>query len=149
VRPIRHDISFAFLSAALLVGACDSAAPDLREWKATDHDRVDQPEGKAARPSRLSPAPSASGAANPTVTLVEVTWRGQCATCHGMIGRGDGPQGPMVHAPNLTLPEWQAKMTDQEIANVIRNGKNRMPAFDFPPEVVMGLVARIRASKAR
>jgi cytochrome c oxidase cbb3-type subunit 3 len=83
------------------------------------------------------------------LTLVEVTWRNQCAMCHGVLGRGDGPQGPMMHAPNLTLPEWQAKMTDQQIAEVIRNGKNRMPKFDFPPDVVAGLVARIRASKGR
>ncbi len=55
----------------------------------------------------------------------------------------------MVHATNLTLPEWQAKVTDQEIADVIRNGKNRMPRFDFPPEVLAGLVTRIRAAKGR
>lgn len=55
----------------------------------------------------------------------------------------------MVHAPNLTLSEWQAKMTDQQIADVIRNGKNRMPKFDFPADVVAGLVARIRASRGR
>jgi len=65
------------------------------------------------------------------------------------MGRGDGPQGPLVHATNLTLAEWQAKVTDQEIADAIRNGKNRMPKFDFPPDVVMGLVARIRATRGR
>jgi mono/diheme cytochrome c family protein len=131
-----------------VAAACDSAPADVREWKAGDHDRVDQPAGRAARP-RLSPAPSSSAAANPTLTLVEVTWRNQCASCHGPTGRGDGPQGPMMHAPNLTLAEWQAKVTDQEIASVIRNGKNRMPQFDFPDDVVSGLVARIRASKGR
>jgi cytochrome c oxidase cbb3-type subunit 3 len=83
------------------------------------------------------------------MTLVEVTWRNQCASCHGLIGRGDGPQGPMVHATNLTQPEWQAKVTDQDIAEVIRNGKNRMPKFDFPPDVVAGLVARIRMARGR
>jgi mono/diheme cytochrome c family protein len=83
------------------------------------------------------------------MTLVEVTWRNQCASCHGLIGRGDGPQGPMVHATNLTQPEWQAKVTDQDIADVIRNGKNRMPKFDFPPDVVAGLVARIRMARGR
>ena len=55
----------------------------------------------------------------------------------------------MVHAPNLTLAEWQAKVTDEQIADVIRTGKNRMPKFDFPADVVTGLVARIRASKGR
>ena len=136
------------LAAPTLAG-CDSPAADLREWKASDHDRVDQPSGQGARGPRLSPAPSSSAAANPTLTLVEVAWRNQCASCHGLIGRGDGPQGPMVHATNLTAPEWQAKVSDQEIADVIRNGKNRMPKFEFPPDVLNGLVARIRATKGR
>ena len=149
VRPLRRFSPSLVLGAALLGAACDSPPPDLREWKASDHDRADQPAGQSARGPRLSPAPSSSAAANPTLTLVEVTWRNQCAACHGLMGRGDGPQGPMVHAPNLTLPEWQAKMTDQQIADVIRNGKDRMPKFDFPPDVLAGLVARIRASRAR
>lgn len=149
MRPLRRLLSSALLATAVLGAACDSPPPDLREWKASDHDRAEQAGSKAARPTRLSPAPSSSAAANPTLTLVEVTWRNQCASCHGPIGRGDGPQGPMVHAPNLTLADWQAKMSDQEIADVIRNGKNRMPQFDFPPDVVAGLVARIRASKGR
>jgi cytochrome c oxidase cbb3-type subunit 3 len=55
----------------------------------------------------------------------------------------------MMRATNLTLAEWQSKVSDQEIADVIRNGKNRMPKFDFPPDVVAGLVARIRAAKGR
>jgi cytochrome c oxidase cbb3-type subunit 3 len=149
VRSLRRFVVPSLLGTALLGAACDSAAPDLREWKASDHDRTDQPAGQAARPPRLSPAPSSSAAANPTLTLVEVTWRNQCASCHGVIGRGDGPQSPMMHPKNLTLPEWQAQVSDQEIAEVIRNGKNRMPKFDFPPEVVAGLVARIRAAKGR
>ena len=53
----------------------------------------------------------------------------------------------MMRAPNLTLADWQAKVTDEQIAEAIRSGKNRMPKFDFPADVVAGLVARIRASK--
>jgi len=120
----------------------------MREWKADDHDRSDEQQkgqGRAAPPPRT--AASAAANANPTVTLVEVTWKAQCGPCHGPIGHGDGPQGPMVHAPDLTLAEWQSKTTDQQIAQIISTGKNRMPKFDFPPEVLGGLVARIRAVK--
>lgn len=82
------------------------------------------------------------------VTLAEVTWRTQCAPCHGLLGRGDGPQGAFVHAPDLTLPDWQSKVSDAQIATIITTGKNRMPKFDFPADVLSGLVARIRASRA-
>jgi len=147
-RLLRTLLAPWILSSMFWAGACDSTPADLREWKESDHDRPDESQaGRAARPQRGQVQPSAS--ASPTATLVEVTWRNQCAACHGMAGRGDGPQGPMVRAPDLTQPEWQAKVTDEQIAEVIQTGKNRMPKFDFPPDVVKGLVGRIRASKGR
>ena len=135
------------ISTAGIFASCSRAAADLREWKPDDHDKSEEiQKGRAAPPPRTQP--SASASANPMTTLAEVTWRTQCAPCHGMLGRGDGPQGPMVHATDLTLPEWQAKMTDAQIATSIVTGKNKMPRFDFPPDVLRGLVARIRAAGA-
>ncbi len=91
-----------------------------------------------------SPRPQAKG---PDV-LVEATWAEQCAACHGPIGHGDGPTGPMVHATDLTRADWQATMTDEQLARSIVTGKGKMPSFvDLPEKVVRGLVARIRASK--
>jgi cytochrome c oxidase cbb3-type subunit 3 len=146
---VRPSI-YLTLSSALLAAACNRTSPDLREWKADDHDRNDEQQkgqGRAAPPARTRPAPNGTPSANPTLTLVEVTWKAQCGPCHGPVGHGDGPQGPMVRAPDLTLAEWQGKTTDQQIAQSITTGKNRMPKFDFPPEVLNGLVARIRAVK--
>jgi hypothetical protein len=144
---VRPSI-FLTLSSVLFAAACNRTPSDLREWKADDHDRSDeQQKGRAAPPSRARTSASAAASADPTVTLVEVTWKAQCTPCHGPLGRGDGPQAPMVHAPDLTLAEWQGKTTDQQMAQIISTGKNRMPKFDFPPEVLNGLVARIRATK--
>jgi len=134
------------LSAALFGASCNRAPADLREWKPDDHDRADENQkGRAAPPSKTQPSGSAS--ANPLVTLVEVTWRNQCGPCHGILGRGDGPQGPLLHAPDLTRPDWQGTVTDEQIAKTIATGKNRMPKFEFPPDVLGGLVARIRAAR--
>ena len=55
--------------------------------------------------------------------------------------------GPMVRAPDLTLEDWQSKVTDGEIATAIKNGRGKMPRFDVPDAVVVGLVARIRAAR--
>jgi mono/diheme cytochrome c family protein len=55
----------------------------------------------------------------------------------------------MVRAPDLTRPEWQDAVTDEQIASVIRGGRNKMPSFDLPDTVVKGLVARIRVRRAR
>ena len=133
-----------FLLCLLGLG-CDRPPADLREWKPEDHDRAEEQQKGRNAPVRAA-APSAS--ADPNATLVEVTWRNQCASCHGATGRGDGPQGPMVHAADLTRAEWQNSVTDEQIAATIRSGKNRMPKFDFPPPVLSSLVARIRASRA-
>ena len=55
----------------------------------------------------------------------------------------------MLKAPDLTSAEWQAKTSDEQIRQVISNGKNRMPKFDLPAEIVTGLVGRIRAAKGK
>lgn len=55
----------------------------------------------------------------------------------------------MLRAPDLTRPDWQDRVSDQDIATIIRNGKDKMPKFDLPPQVLDGLVKRIRSSRAR
>lgn len=54
----------------------------------------------------------------------------------------------MLKSPDLTRADWQAKVTDAELAEVIRKGRNKMPAFDLPPKVIEGLVRRIRLNRA-
>lgn len=122
----------------LLLGGCDPAPADLREWTPEDHD---QP-GNA-------PAPQVEGTGEPggeNPALVSMAWRRHCLTCHGATGRGDGPQGPMFKVPDLTRKEWLEATSDEQIAEVIRKGRNKMPAFEQLPEpVIAGLVSRIRA----
>ncbi|MGP0071420.1 MAG: DUF5777 family beta-barrel protein [Bryobacteraceae bacterium] len=68
----------------------------------------------------------------------------RCAGCHGADGRGVSSVG----TPNLTSHDLRAKLTDQEIAATIHNGKSgRMPAFDnqMTEEQISALTARIRS----
>jgi mono/diheme cytochrome c family protein len=132
--------------------ACDSppSATDLPEWQAADHDKEPNAaagqEQQKATPSGGAAGGAAGRAAGPDM-VVEASWQQQCAACHGAVGHGDGPTGPMVHAADLTLTAWQGTVTDAQIADVIAHGKGKMPPFDLPPKVVAGLVARIRASR--
>lgn len=136
-------MGFAVLTALLCSGAsaCDPSSGDLREWKPTDHDQTSPGQGEqvAAQP----------GAQGTDPNLIELAWQRNCFTCHGARGQGDGPQGPMVRAPDLTDAAWQGRVTDDQIADSIRKGRNKMPAFDLPQQVLKGLVQRIRASRAR
>ena len=72
-----------------------------------------------------------------------------CSTCHGPLGHGDGPQGALVKAPDLTRSDWQAKVSDEEIAARIKGGKGLMPPNDLPDSTIKGLVARIRALRGQ
>jgi mono/diheme cytochrome c family protein len=144
---VRFALVFAGFAAIALLGACDGppSASDLQEWTPADHDHSDEKE-RVASGAQAAPVGS-GGKEEGNRVLIETTWRSQCATCHGFIGHGDGPNGPAVKATDLTKADWQANRTDMEIAQAIISGKGRMPKFDLPPNVVAGLVMRIRASK--
>jgi mono/diheme cytochrome c family protein len=138
MRPLLPLILSALVAVCAL--ACDRAPPadGLKEWTAADHDG----EKKSA-----NQGPKGDGGGAPA--LVEITWRAQCASCHGPGGHGDGPQGAMFKASDLSRAEWQDKIKDDEIAGVIVNGKGRMPKFELPPEVVKGLVVRVRSFRGK
>ena len=68
----------------------------------------------------------------------------RCAGCHGTDGRGIGTVG----TPNFTSRDLQAKLTDRQISDTIRNGKSdRMPAFagQLSEDQITALTARVRS----
>ncbi len=139
----RRASSAGVLCAALLaVLACEPTAPDLREWKTSDHENTSVPNRAQVATGDAAAAQAAPQPGLDDVTVI--TWTRNCAKCHGRVGRGDGPQGPMVRAQSLADPAWQRSVTDERIAESIRRGKNAMPAFDLPEKTVTGLVKLIR-----
>ena len=135
---------------AVAAAACDSppSASTLHEWTPADHDRAEE-SSRAAQQGQAGGA-NAQGQGKGPDAILEAAWAQQCAACHGAIGHGDGPTGPMVHARDLTQADWQASVTDEQMAASIANGKGKMPPFaNLPPKVIAGLVARIRASRGR
>jgi cytochrome c oxidase cbb3-type subunit 3 len=121
------------------ISGCDRAPSPTGQWSPLDHDKAPaQQQGQQAPPS---------GSNRPTTQqqLAEAAWMQTCTTCHGPLGRGDGPQGSLVKAPDLTRMDWQTKVSDADIAARIKNGKGLMPPNDLPDSTIRGLVARIRA----
>jgi Cytochrome C oxidase, cbb3-type, subunit III len=152
---MRRSLAFALI--ALTIAACDRppTADNLRDWTPADHDRNDEKEksgaqgGARQRGAQQPRGTGNTGNADDGTVLIDATWKAQCLRCHGPIGHGDGPEGPMVKATDLTNGDWQDKVQDGDIAATIKTGKNKMPKFDLPDSVVQGLVARIRASRGR
>lgn len=138
--PVRITCQVAALSLAALVFACNSTPADLRTWKASDHDHTVNP-----NEDQVQVTDAGSEAANHGLDDVTiVAWQQNCTTCHGALGRGDGPQGQLVHASDLSRPDWQASVTDEVIAATIRQGRGRMPSFNLPDATIARLVGLIR-----
>lgn len=70
----------------------------------------------------------------------------KCDSCHGANGSADTPAGKALQARDFHSPEVQGQ-TDAQLAAVIANGKNKMPAYGKQlkgPEIA-DLVAYTRA----
>lgn len=130
------------------IAACQSSPADVREWTPKDHTNT----GGATTVTTQAPAARADGPAaddpGPPPGLDSVTlaaWTSNCSSCHGKIGRGDGPQGAMLKATDLSDPDWQKRVTDEQIRASITAGKNQMPAFpNLPSTTVDHLVLLVR-----
>ena len=56
------------------------------------------------------------------------TYKAKCQMCHGADGLGNTPAGKAMKARPLNAPDV-LKESDTDLMAVIKNGKNKMPAF--------------------
>ena len=77
----------------------------------------------------------------------------KCAKCHGTDGLGETKMGGKLGVKNLTDAKLQGELTDDKIAQTIKEGfkegdKQKMKPFpDLTADEVKALVARVRAFK--
>ena len=58
----------------------------------------------------------------------EANYKAKCAGCHGPDGTGSTPAGKAMKVRDFNSPEVQ-KETVAELAEVISNGRNKMPKY--------------------
>lgn len=140
IRAHRALLLLTCLSASML-GAlgCQAPSEDLRVWQPSDHRNTSN---EAAQAQQSDGQPQAAPPGLDPLTLR--TWAAQCATCHGQIGRGDGPQAAMFKPPDLSDPSWQGQVTDERIATSIQEGRGQMPSFKLPEATLKNLVNLVR-----
>ena len=139
----------ACLLVATSLGCSRNDPQQLPEWTPADHDNQTEP--KAGQVDVDNPAPGMpSGEKLGLNDVVLATWKQNCVTCHGIIGRGDGPQAAATRPRDLSDPTWQRVTVDSEIIFAIKKGRGRMPAFaQIPDETLQGLVRLIRMLNAQ
>lgn len=73
----------------------------------------------------------------------------RCAKCHSSDGTGKSPYGQIVGATDLTDPEWQKRVDDEQILNSLTHGRGQMPAFDkkLTKEQLASLAVYVRSFK--
>jgi len=75
-------------------------------------------------------------------------YKSKCQVCHGADGKGDTPAGKKVGARDFHSPEV-AKMSDTELFEITKKGKEKMPAYDkkLTADQIKALVKYIRSLK--
>jgi cytochrome c oxidase cbb3-type subunit 3 len=136
----RATRSLLAVGALFGVIACNGRASDLREWRASDHDHTDNPGSDQVQ---VDPKAVASATIPGLEDVTIVAWSQNCTQCHGQLGRGDGPRGPMLKATNLSDPAWQSRVTDEQIAATIKLGRGAMPSFRQLPDVTIANLVKL------
>ena len=70
-------------------------------------------------------------AVRPAMALADdaaALYKSKCQACHGADGKGSAA-GQKIGVRDFNSPEVQ-KMTDDELFNVTKKGKGKMPAYD-------------------
>jgi cytochrome c6 len=79
---------------------------------------------------------------------VAATYKSKCQVCHGPDGKGDTAMGKKLGIKDFHSPEV-AKMSDTQMFEIIKKGKDKMPAYDgkLTDDQIKGLIKCIRSLK--
>jgi len=105
-----------------------------------------------------TPAPAESGAAGGaaattgevSMALGEKVVTDRCVLCHGTSGKGDGPGGAALNPKprNWTDHTYMGTRTDDQLYDVIFNGKGAMPAWGkqgiLQPNEIRSAILKVR-----
>lgn len=78
----------------------------------------------------------------------ESQYKAKCAVCHGPDGKGDTTMGKKLRVRDFHSAEV-VKETDQELFDITKKGKGKMPSFDkkLTDDQIKDLVKYVRSLK--
>jgi len=118
-RPLFRGLAVtvvALSGAALVLPLRSMADTPQEEWKA---------------PARAAKRKNPISADEKSIAAGKIVYAGQCMSCHGPAGRGDGPAAKDLNPKprNLSDPIIQSQ-TDGSIFWKVTEGKKPMPTFE-------------------
>jgi mono/diheme cytochrome c family protein len=137
---VRGAARCSILAILALLSACDGG--EAREWQPSDHQ---QPARGAESAQQQAQQPEAGSIEQAVAAL----YMARCGPCHGADGRGT-PEAASLNVPDLSSAALQQSRTDEELAQVIRDGRGMMPEFgsDLNERGIEVLVAHVRTLAA-
>jgi len=80
----------------------------------------------------------------------ENIFRAKCAVCHGVNGAGHTPNGKKLRVPDLRSEKVQNE-SDNELLDVISNGKGEMPPFrkKYSADKLQQVITYVRSFRDR
>lgn len=143
------------IAALALVAGCKGGE---QQQQAANPKPAQQPaQAPAAQPQAAAPAAEAKAVEVTPEAKAEADkmFASVCSTCHGATGAGDGPAsaGFPVKPRAFQDQEWQKKVTDQHLRDVILKGGPAVglsplmpgnPQLEGKPEVLEALVQHVR-----
>jgi mono/diheme cytochrome c family protein len=112
-----------------------------------------QPRDGNAAPGAVAAAPAAAVVTPAMIEKGQGIYKLNCAPCHGVGGRGDGPASANLDPKprDHTNAEYMQKLTDEEIAKTVQIGgaPKGMPQMPSSPQIkgddMNALIAFIRS----
>jgi len=133
-----------FYSALLLMG-CSKKPTQV--WTPADHLQVAGDTDARVSPTTVD-APDAGLRAGSMERVAAALWQELCASCHGVLGQGDGAALGSLKGqlPDMSQKQWQSQRSDAQLMEIIRKGQGLMPAFEerVKPEGISALISHIR-----
>jgi mono/diheme cytochrome c family protein len=119
---MRKLKSFWLLIPLGILG-CGEPAPK-REWTPADHGQPLQ------APAQRDPSAAEVSGEDPNLRAARALFTAMCAGCHGRAGNGDGEaRPPGAQLPDFSSAAFQRSRSDQQLAQMIRDGRGMMPGF--------------------
>lgn len=86
---------------------------------------------EASAPAAAPESSGATGAASSDLARGAAIFKERCALCHGPSGHGDGAAAKALKPPprNFHDKAYMSTRTDEQLLEVIHNGKGAMPAW--------------------